>query len=301
MSFYLSASQGYANWYYSHYFTDSSSDVNGSNEVTLRGCNFFEAIGCALLALVVGTIIAAGVAALILLATFKVIINGVVQNVNTKSQEDLAFIAALAGFIFTGVNVYEWCCGRDDVPEQICEGPTGAAYIQTGCNEFVYRVFGPSDYGLTVWDNDNTDPAEATTPNPRLKLSVPSFGDPSVLIARIACLIDGSTVEIFDWKEDETFELDDNPFPLVWEDAPPTNATYIPNFTLPYFISVNTSSTDIFTYTWSITSPHTIDGGVHDSNAKIKFNSSGLATTTVIVLDNCTGISESISGQTQIQ
>lgn len=311
MSVYLSASQGFANWYYSHYFSDTDLDVNESNEASLRGCNFWEGLGCALLALIVGTVIAVGAAALILAATVKIIIDGVLQPANTKVQEDLAFIAALAGFIFSGVNVYKWCCGRDEVPVQICEAPTGATYMQTGCNEYVYRIFGPSDYEFTQWENVNTNPDEATTSSPRLKFSVPSFGDLTKVFARVSCMADGSTIEAFEWQDNITFESDVDLFPLFWSQAPPANilggSEIIgePDLASSVLINVkvNTPSNQIMKYQWEVNEPHLIvnGGGTNENYATINLGlNSQTLITRVRAINTCLNETESLTYTTNI-
>ena len=318
MSLYLSASQGYANWYYKHYSYNNSVQTEGN--VELRGCNFFEAIGCGLLALIVGAIVFVVAGVVVLLAS--IIFTDSDGNSTRVTGDDQINLAALAGFalgIYVGIKIYKWCCGRDEVPEQECFAPTGSSYIQTDCNQFVYRIFGPSNYGATEWgpqecQNENTNPLSAITPTPRFQFSVPAFGDPSTICARVSCLSNGTTVEIFEWgPETMTFVSDVDYFPMLWVNAPPQTFTYqsytnIPDGDIVFenliYASVNTPSTDVMTYNWTINNPHIIvsGGGSNDNFATIKLTTPNIDLTTLVTATNtCLIETESLLVKTIIQ
>ena len=296
LNFYFELSEGYANYYYKHYdFQEGLPE--------LRGCNFWRGLACGLLSLAVASIITSIAAVLVTLNFIRVFIK---DQLNGGDGEINGFLAAqlslLALGIVVGVSTYLWCCNKDDIEKQICEAPTGATYLQTDCNEFEYRIFGPSNYENTQWNNINTNPINLITPKSILRFSVPEFGNPSSLVATTTCVVDGSTVNVFPWSESVTFESETDVFPLQWNVAPPQSHTFQTSNNI-INVSVNTSPySEFLNYTWSVNPPHIITGGGNDNSISIKIMSSpGFLVTDVQVENTCLNLSESLSAITEIQ
>jgi len=309
VSVYLSATQGYANWYYKHFFSENN-DTYDAGEAQARMCNFWEAIGCGALALLVGTVVAIAAGFVVAIATiFITDKDGNRTEVKDKElQNNISILAGFALGLTAGVNVYNWCCGQDEVEEQDCDELEGAVITQTDCNEFVYRLFGPSNYGDTEWKNENTDPSNIITPYPTLRFSVPTLGEESHIFAKATCIPGPSSLEIFEWKEDETFDSDVDLFPLEWSKAPPATWDYVEDeedyWDNYYIVRVNTPNGDAFNYTWSINSPHEIIGGgtSWDNQAEVWVGSSqGEVIITCTAENTCLNQTDVITGTTTIQ
>jgi F0F1-type ATP synthase membrane subunit c/vacuolar-type H+-ATPase subunit K len=89
----LHSNQGFAQYYYKHH------PIN----ITNRGCNFWEAIGCGLLAGVTGT--AVGITAGFLVATSNIMVNGEVMDEENKTN--FSIFVAMAVTTYITVNIYK--------------------------------------------------------------------------------------------------------------------------------------------------------------------------------------------------
>jgi len=301
LNLYFSISQGYANWYYSHYYD------NTENALALRSCDFWEAIACRLLSHIVATTVGSVLGSLLLLSEFTVTDgNGNTAPIDREDQNAFSVIVALAVGIYVGISVYDWCCKRNEIPEQVCEDPEGVIITQNDCNEFIYRVWGPSSYNATEWNNMNTNPSSINTPTPKLTFSVPSLGDESMMSARITCVGSGSAVSFYAHNNDITFESDTDYFPLEWATSPPNVFILSSDFSFANLITanVNIPTSDAITYSWSVNSPHTIVSGgtANDNFVNIQVNNANIdLVTSVTATNNCSNETESISATTLIQ
>ena len=281
---YLKASQGYAQYYYHHYFNDQDGGPQ------LRSCDFFEALGCGLLATIVGIVVTVVMVVLLIWSIIIVTTNpDEPHELTGDAKVNFSVLASLALGIYVGINVYDWCCGRDEVPVQVCAPPNLATYQANGCNEFTYRVSGPSNYSFTTWSNWNTSPSSATTPTPVLKLSVPSQNILSVINANISCVQNGTTVNIFPWHDELIFS-DNNPSFMYWTSPPPT--TYKLNGP-PLTLSVNASHVNL-PLNWSVSPQYGYTINTSESSAVFTFSGTGQRTINVRTT-NCAGELLSIS------
>lgn len=286
---YFDLSKGYANYYYKMFYSER-------NNIELRDCNFWESLGCGLLALTVGVIITSVVSLVVLIKITGIIING---NEDELPKDTLLIttLGLLALGIVVGVSVYEWCCGKDEVPEQNCKAPTGSFYTSLGCNDYRVTLFGPSSYGTTQWSNTNTNPGTTTTQTPSLRFSVPNLGSPSIINAPIvACLSSGTSVELFSYgPENQTF-IYNSPTPtIIWGQSPPSTATV--NTT--YNVSVSTAGNGIVS--WSVSPFGGMVMSTGTSSGNLIFWTSGQKTVTATITDNCTGQNASVSKQVFVQ
>ncbi len=286
---YLDLAQGYGQFMFNKF-------PNYDN--SLRDCNLLEAIGCGLLALLVGAVVFVVAGVIVLLAT--VTVHNPDGTSNTMTGKDKENFAAFAGFalgIIAGINVYKWCCGKDEVPEQKCKKPTGSVYTSLGCNDFRVTLFGPSSYGATEWRNTNTNPATATTQTPSLRFSVPNLGSPSTILApMVACLSSGSSLEIFSYPaESQTFTYNSPTPTIIWGQSPPSTATV--NTT--YNVSVSTAGNGIVSWSVSPFGGMVMSTGAGSGN--LKFWTSGQKTVTATITDNCSGQNASVSKQVFVQ
>lgn len=304
MRLYLASSQGYANWFYNN--IPQTTDLGS---VQLRGCNWYQAILCGLTALIVGGVVFVVVGAVVLIAT--VFFDG--REVTGGEKESLAVLAGFALGIHVGINVYEWCCRMFDEDDQECRPPTGSSYIAVDCNQFSYRVFGPSYYGTTQWDNVNTNPASTITPFPVIGINIPDYGEISEIAATIACVQNAETVHIYSWDDALTFESGESYFPLAWNSQPPFSYNFggdgigiEGDYDDANIIhaSLLTPNTNELTYSWHVNFPHEIIGGgnADDNWVTIRITTDNPNLTTgVTVTNTCTGESNSLSQTTLIQ
>ena len=264
----------------------------------LRSCGFFKAIGCGIFAAIVG--IATYSVTNLNLTIANISVNG--QPTTEGDQEYIAVLAGLALGIYVGVNLYEWCCGKDEVKKQNCQAPTGSYYRQIDCNRFKYVVFGASRYSNTSWDNNNTDPAQAMTPTPVLRFSVPDIGQQSEIRAMIACVENGNTVEIYPHGKEEIFQTSSGPLQVDWLVAPPEKVTLNPDFATisPVSVKVPTNAQHLV-YDWQISPPNRIQAHPNSSNTEVEFTQTGRAIIRVTDLDNCTGESQTLSFTTIVE
>ncbi len=286
MNLYLSTSLGFAKYYYSHFYSHQ--------EIQNRSCNFWEALGCGLLAITVGLVLTA-VGVILAIGTWVFIDENGKEQEFSDTKETISDTAAVLFWlslgVYAGLNVYDWCCGKDKVPQQTCLPPNMASYTSNGCNNFTYRISGPSKYGATNWLNNNTNPSIATTPNPTLRLSVPSFGNSSQMRAQIACLSSGSSGTIFPWNRAETFSYNAPQPSIQWAQAPPNNA-----FTnTDYSIAIYAYGNGVVYFT--VTPFGGIVNTTGNSYGNLRFFTSGTKTVTATIFDSCTGLSNSVSKQ----
>ncbi|MBK9151146.1 MAG: hypothetical protein IPM26_09150 [Saprospiraceae bacterium] len=237
---YLDIAQGYGQFMFKKY-----EQINTS----LRGCNFLEAIGCGLLALIVGAVVTVVTGVIILMATVTIHNqDGTKSTLDDKNKENFAIFVGFALGIYAGISVYKWCCNSTDGPTQRCSDPTGAFYTSLGCNDFRYTVFGPSNYGTTQWNNINTNPSSIITSTPSLRFSVPEPNYFSDMHAMITCLSSGSSLHLFPWDEKNiSFAYNSTAPTIQWSYAPPNTAV----LNTPYNISVSTTGNGLVTWTVS--------------------------------------------------
>ena len=286
---YLDLAQGYGQFMFKQF---------PNNDNSLRDCNLLEAIGCGLLALVVGAVVFVVAGVIVLLATVTVHNpDGTTNTMTGKNKENFAAFAGFALGIIAGINVYKWCCGKDEVPEQQCKKPTGSVYTSLGCNDFRVTLFGPSSYGATEWSNTNTNPATATTPTPSLRFSVPNLSSPSIINApMVACLSSGSSLEIFSYgPETQTFTYNSPTPTIIWGQSPPSTATV----STTYNVSVSTAGNGIVSWSVSPFGGMVMSTGAGSGN--LIFWTSGQKTVTATITDNCTGQNASVSKQVFVQ
>ena len=291
MAHFIALNQGYAQYFYQHYYSDESIQM-----AEVRGCNFWQALECGAYAVAGGLTLAflAG-------AGIKIIISG--MELLPEEQDLIRNLAELATAIYVGITIYEWCCDQKGMETQECIEPSGFTYRQSDCNEFVITLFGPSDYGETQWDNDNTDPDNIITNIPQLRFTVPGFSFTSKIEAFVSCRQDANTIEVFRFgPEILIFESNDNIFPLQWISAPPSIAFYDPsNFSFPASVILDVPEGQQYTYNWSINEPHQIEWESNSARALIQFQGTGEAITTVRVTDNCISQTETLSATTIIE
>ncbi len=269
--------QGAAQYFYKHYTVDG--------EISMRGCGFFKKLGCFALSLIVAVI---GTVIGIIIFTGAVVTNG--DKSGTLSQDQSEFLALALG-IYLGFNFYKWCCGKDDVEEQVCEAPTGAILQPTTCDGFRYTIYGPSTYGLTDWTNTNLDPGSDQTPTPSINLSVIDPNEDLAIYAEIACLESGSSAVLYTWDDEPEFEVPGN-INLSWVTYPPSAAqqgSWHP-------LKVSTPNSSLFTYEWTVSNNNVINGT--GNSVMVKFINSGYANITVKVTNTCTGQVQVISAGT---
>lgn len=286
---YLDLVQGYGQFMYEHYY---STEDFGSLDP--RSCGFFEAILCGIAALIVGIVITAGVIVIITGSLFTV--NG--NEVTGQDKEDFALLAGLALGITVGVNFYDWCCGKDEIPTQDCSPPTNHYYIEKTCGYYDYTIWGKSKYSATSWTNTNVTPATATTSKPTLQLQVINSGQPSTLEATIACVESGSSVEFFDYDQTLTFVSGTAMFSISWNQSPPSSFDFTARKDANFiYISVNGPDAGIYKYTWSISSPHSINGR---KEAEIWIRSGTDANVYLTVLNTCTNTSANLNASIDV-
>ena len=300
--------KGYLKYQYNNFYNNDL--------IELRDCNFWEKLGCGILAVTIGLALTA-VGILLALGTSVFVDEEGNMHEFGDTQQDIADVATVLFWLtvgyYVGTSFYDWCCGKNDIPEQECLPPTMASLTQLGCNEFRYRVTGPSNYGATEWMNQNTDPASATTMTPTLRFSIPTLGVESNIDALIACLEDGQNSAFFAWKEDILIESDVDYFPLGWNTSPPPSFTYQDNSNVPQgdfgfdnfiYVVLNTPSNNVMSYIWSVNAPHSIlaGGGTNDNFATIKITTPNVnLTTNVEATNNCLNETDEITAFTTIQ
>jgi hypothetical protein len=285
---YLDLTQGLAQFYFKHFKDDNNSG--------LRGCNFLEAIGCGFLAILGFILVSA-----IIILTLNVF------GISTDDPDDYpddtvdgeyseeAEMAMLAIGYYVGIDIFAWCCGLNKIKEQECLPPAGAFYTSHGCNDFSYTIFGPSNYGRTVWSgNTNTTPPSDVTSTPSRRFRVPNSGVASNMIASIACLSGGTNMTLFSWSRAENFVYNSTSF-IEWNQSPPNTA----NVNTNYNISVNTSGNGIVV--WNVTPFGGIVMSSGPNSGNVKFWTSGQKTVSATITDPCTNQSVSVSKTVFVQ
>ncbi len=205
-------------------------DTHYTNSITLgslelRSCEgFWQKLACGGGGVVVGTVVGVAVG---IWEWGKSIFTG-----KDKAGNDVSLIKALyqvykisVDMWKIGVKFYDWCCetlfGEDIVK---CGDPTGCYYNELGCNDYMLNIVGPGLYTITNWNNGNTNPAVAITPEPRLRVSIPNFQNVSVIQGNTLCTDQNG-------NSNRSFQFirqigGSQPFPTpVWGNPPPTNAT----------------------------------------------------------------------------
>lgn len=283
-SIYLDLVQGYGQYMYEHYYSASE-----FNNLDPRSCGFFEAIGCGILSLIVGIAVTAFVIIIITGSFFTV--NG--NEVTGQDKEDFALLAGLALGLTAGVNFYDWCCGKDEIPTQTCSPPTNHYYIEKPCGTYTYTVWGKSKYSSTDWLNTNATPATATTSTPTLQLQVITYGQPSTLRCTTACVSSGTSVQFYIYTQTITFVAASADFSISWNQSPPSTFHFTSRKDANFIdISVNGPDQGVYKYTWSINSPHGITGR---KEAEIWIRSNSDANISLTVLNTCTNTSRTLN------
>lgn len=270
----------------SHLYPIGTDLQNSKLESGSRGCNWWQAILCLSLSIVVfpiAFIIGGETVEVLLFGASKVEFND--HELDEDEKSGLSVLAAFIGAIVTSYNVYKWCCPEDEIPEQECFAPTGSVWYSLDCDEHRYVIFGPSNYSTTVWDNINTSPASAVTSIPELRFSVPEPGEISEFVANVACVANENEIYVYDWSSEETLSYDPLPTSLGWAYQPPNNAQTYQN----YEVAVTQGSSSNLQLTWSVTP---LGGGVTSTgpySGTLKFFMTGTHTVKATLTDTCTG------------
>lgn len=272
--------QGAGQYFYKHYSVDG--------KISTRGCNFWEALGCFALSLIVaivGTIVG-----------FFIFIGAVVSSGGKSgkiSDGDAEFLAIALGLV-AGVAFMIWCCGTDEVEEQECFEPTGSIVQPVSCNSFKYTVYGPSDYGLTDWTNTNLTPVTSQTSSPSITVEVIDPNQALSIDAKIACLLNGTSGEIYNWSDEPVFEVPSDNVNLNWVIHPQSAAQHGST----HQVKVSTPNGVPFTYEWSINNGNTISGSGNTVN--VTYFNMGFTTINVKVTNTCTNQIQFLSGGTYV-
>lgn len=232
------------------YNTHFANSIN-ANSIDLRASceGFWQKLACGTGGVIVGAVV--GVA-LGVVKWVKSIFTGkdeTGKDVNLfKALFEVYKIAVATWKI--GVTFYEWCCdalfGEDIVK---CGDPTGCWAIELGCNSYDLNVVGPGLYTITNWNLNNLTPTIATTPTPRLVVSVPDVTSPSIIQGNTLCTDQsGNSTKSFAFVRQIGGS---QPFPTpVWGYEPPTNV----NKNQSYNVSVINPPTQGSMYTMSLSS-----------------------------------------------
>lgn len=296
--------KGHGQYFYEKYY-DSESE--------LKNCTFWQGVLCASLALIVTVTISTIFFFLSFIGnvTYTDPDGNVIYAEEGSSQGFITLIGFAIG-IYAGIKMYDWCCSWFEEGEDLqdsCERPTGHFYKLLDCDEYEYRIFGPSEYGNTEWLNNNTDPEVATTPTPILRFTVPDQGNESQINATVSCRSDEG-IDLFAYNQAITLVSATDDFNLAWQTAPPSNHV-LEQFVTPegelftmnstVQVSVNVPYNGQYNYNWSINSPYVISGSTTSSSAALVFTGPGTAVTNVTVENVCTGEVQSLSATTTIQ
>ena len=271
--------QGSAQYFYGHY-------QDAKEKGNKMGCNFFEGLGCFLLATIVAII---GTIVGIILFIGAIVIG---PDGGGPLGDDQAALLALALGIYLGYNFYKWCCGKDEVDKQDCKAPTASILKPISCNSFRYTITGPSNYSNTNWTNSNLTPATASTTTPSLVLSVFN-NDPLAIHAEIACVEDATTAILFVWDDTPTFDIPGN-ITLAWVNSP---QSAVPVGTWSS-LKVNTPNGVPYTYQWTISNGNYITGS--GNSVLAKYINVGYSNVNVQVTNTCTNQVQMLSGGTYV-
>jgi len=269
-----------------HLYPVGSDLQNTKLENGTRGCNWWQAILCLSLSIVVfpiAFIIGGTTVEVLLFGAHNVKYND--NELGDDDKEGLAVLAAFISAIITSYNVYKWCCPEDEIPEQECFAPTGSVWYSLDCDEHRYVIFGPSNYSTTLWENSNTFPINTVTSIPELRFSVPTPGDLSTFTANVACIANENEIEIYPWTGEETISYNPLPVGLGWAYQPPSNAQLYQN----YEVAVTHGSTSNLQLTWSVAP---LGGAVTSTGSysgTLKFFMTGTHVVKATLTDICTG------------
>jgi hypothetical protein len=166
--------------------------------------------------------------------------------------------------------------------------------VALGCNDYRYTVFGPGNYGITTWgQNINATPPAAVTSTPSIRISVPTPGNPSTMIASIMCIANG-VLSTFPWSEQLTFTYNIAPS-IIWGQEPPNIAS--PNSTH----NISVSSVGNSTVSWSVSPFGASVTSTGPLTADLTVWTPGIKNVTATITDICTGQTASVSKQVNVQ
>jgi len=230
------------------YDTHYTSNINlGSIELRSSCENFWQKLLCGTGGVVVGTAVGVAVG---IWKWGKAIYTGEIDGKEVSTIEALYRVYKIAVDMWKlGVGFYEWCCELIGGEVVKCGDPTGCWANELGCNDYMLNVVGPGLYTITNWNNDNTNPAVAITPEPRLRVSIPNFSVISIIQGNTLCTdLDGSSTKEFAFIRQIGGS---QPFPTpVWGYEPPSNA----NKNQSYSVNVLNPPTQGSMYTMSLSS-----------------------------------------------